>query len=76
MILVLIFLGNFLNKYRPGITNDQRAENGSDTSSGTGDTDSSGSSSDELGGGVNVALASGGRQLPEIKIYIIYLSFI
>ena len=46
----------------PGVANDQRSENRSDTSSGSRDTHGGGSGSDELGGGVNVLASSRGGQ--------------
>lgn len=45
-----------------GITDDEGAEHGSNSSSGAGDSDCGSSSSDELGSGVNVLLGCGGGQ--------------
>ena len=45
---------------RPGITDDEGTEDGSDTGSRSGNSDGGGSGSDELGGGVNVLVGSGG----------------
>ena len=44
----------------PGVPDDERPEDGANTSSRSGNSDSGGSSSDELGGRVNVLLGSGG----------------
>merc|ERR1711997_525018 len=45
-----------------GITNDQRAEHGSNSSSRSGNTDGGSSGTDELSGRVNVCSGSRGRQ--------------
>merc|ERR1719381_107048 len=48
----------------PGITNDERSENGANSSSRTSDTNCSSTGADELGSGVNVGLGCrGGEQL-------------
>ena len=44
----------------PGVPDDERPEDGANTSSRSGNSDSGGSSSDELGSRVNVLLGSGG----------------
>ena len=46
----------------PGVSDDERAEDWSDSSSGSGHSDGSGTGSDELGGGVNVLLGGRGLQ--------------
>ena len=46
----------------PGVSDDERAEDWSDSSSGSGHSDGSGTGSDELGGGVDVLLGGRGLQ--------------
>ena len=46
----------------PGVTDDEGAEDGADTSSGAGNSNSGNSGTDELGGGVNVPVGGGGLQ--------------
>ena len=47
----------------PGVSDDQGAEHGANSSSGAGHSDGGSSSADELGSGVNVGAGGGGRQL-------------
>ena len=49
-----------LERWVPGITNDQGSKNGSDSSSWSSNSDGSSPSSDELGSRVNVLLGGGG----------------
>ena len=56
------FAGLIKEIYRPGITDDEGAENGTDTGSGSGDTDCSGTSTNELGCRVNVTVGRAGLQ--------------
>merc|ERR1719384_3061052 len=49
-----------LQRWVPGVSDDKRSEHRSNTSSGSSDSDGGSSGSDELGGGVNVLLGSGG----------------
>ena len=44
------------------VADDEGTEDGTDSGSGSGDSDGGGSGADELGGGVNVLLGSGGLQ--------------
>merc|ERR1712029_109157 len=49
-----------LERWVPGITNDQGSKDGSDSSSGSSDSNSGSSSSNELGGRVDVLLSGRG----------------
>jgi len=49
-----------LQRWVPGVADDQGTEHGSDSSSRSGDTDGGGTGTDELGGGVNVLPGHGG----------------
>merc|ERR1719150_2977597 len=49
----------------PGVSDDQRTEDGADTSSGPGNSHGGGAGSDELGGGVNVSVDGAGLETPD-----------
>ena len=51
-----IIKAHFTKNIEPGVSDDQRTEDGADTSSGPGNSHGGSSGSDELGGRVNVSV--------------------
>ena len=51
-----ILKAHFTKNIEPGVSDDQRTEDGADTSSGPSNSHGGGAGSDELGGGVNVSV--------------------
>ena len=51
-----ILKSHFTKNIEPGVSDDQRTEDGADTSSGPGNSHGGSAGSDELGGGVNVSV--------------------